>query len=1067
MNDAILNEEGQSSCSSSGFIHHYGYDRSSSSSSLSAKDRKCKNNQKSKKGVVLRTYMTSTKTDSKAVLNRTLLSDNTLYEEPILNYIPPIFFLIMYERTPYTRYISSNSEHIRRTTDIKDTEVVLKENNLLIGELLKEIDCVPDSMTNCFLRLEHAGSMQSMFTETFPTPPLRIGCLVRMTYKSLRKRFKALDFLSDNAASNSDLYVINYSSNCCITTVTKYLEPLFRHALEIQKLLWDDDSIAKRAEIADNGIFNVNFHLLDYAPKNKQREDEHDDNKPIFYIGSKDRAVTHHRTRTPIKEKPSCTSPLTAHDVRYFYRNSRFNGDKNGAASQMQSLPVVYIRHERDFFCTSASTEFEGRFILFHVYYVWSKNTADKFAELSAYTMECETYTVRSTVCDIFENRTAAYLKMLEDAKMCFWKKNMNTYIRLVIDSTKDDLLYSRFVLDALLTKGIASGKISLQSHIEGAKKYSTTDDGGTIEMFSNSITLDCCKLVADLDDGVSAFAALYKVNSQDAVTYTSADGATSLSSNVLASRQKRIGDMLLHFKMERIAELACNMACEMYLGVLDLYGNVNKNIRFFDPVLSYQFLHTLINESVYTSSTTFDADLHTLLKNNNAELDKLTPSPCAFYEAGIHHVREEKEIVEFDIESAYPTIVDTFNISPETTVIMSNMELSKVEKRLENTMISKDKGERFKLRRWCIVVPYVEKSDDELVIVSLVPTVYKGYAGKFFTSLVLKRRTNKNITAYFYKRLANRFIGCMGQKKSDAFAIHCLAAVMSLCKTIITRTLNSLGRSIKVLRTQTDGCLVQSSREVVEQLPEEIKRAFFTTISSLFNENTVDLSSPQSLLRLKVRSVNVCFIAGQTKYAIQYSDDKKLLKGHPAKFVPTAFAEKAVTEAVFAAIENMSLAGYEWNCREVICYVMESVRKRMACNGDINENGDDFYFTERIFPLENRREEEKLLDMKEFKYERQCRFGDSIALWPVIRIEGDAIVRAYVHRPERIHNRVIVDKFAILKNFINAWVLELCRNQCFDFSTDVQCVDNYTSIFYSKLREVGDSYVRDIYNGT
>lgn len=1010
------------------------------------------------KGIILQTYLTFANTD--AALNRTLLLENTLYEEPISTYIPPIFFLIMYERTPYTRYFSPDRKDTEEPTPLKpnvcNTDFILKENKLVIREMLKSINCLPDSMEHCFLRLEHAGSIQSMFTETFPTPALRIGCLVRMKYNSFKKRVGAVDFLHDNGASNSDLYAINYSSNNCITTVTRYLEPLFRHALELQKA-WSVDTTSNHDQTEDNGVFDVNFHLLDMEPEQEVENKDKRNDRPIFFVGSTDCHGMRSKN-TPIKERMGCTSTLTTHDVSRFYQTPGFYGDRNGAA-QLQSLPVIYVRHERDFICLSAVTEYNGSNVIFHVYYVWTKEIARALTELSTTvntSNDNEICTVRMCICDVFETRIAAYIRMLDDAKICFWKKHTNTYIRLVMDPVKEELSYSRFVLNTLMTKGITSGKVTLQSCIEGSRKTTT----GTIEMYPHSITIDCSKLIMDLDDGVSAFSASCKLNIQNATAYANADGAMGLPLNVLAIRQRRVGNMLLQFKVERIAELAYTMANEMYLGVLDLYGvgETNNSMRY-DPVTNYQFLRTLVTESVYTSSTTFDTDLHTVLKDNNAEDEKLIPPPCASSMDGLYRAHEEKEILEFDIESAFPTIIDTFNISPETTLIMKRTDFNKMEKRLEGLMVSKDQNP-FKLSCWCFVVPFTDV--EGIVIVSLIPSIYKGYLSKIFTSLVLKRRTNRSITAYFYKRLANRLVGCMGQRGSDMFAIQCLAAVSSLCRTIIKRTLTSLEQSVEVLQTQTDGGLVQAPRKVIG-LADEIQHAFLNTITNLLANNTIKPFS--TLLKLKIREVNVCFIVNQNKYAIRYANDEKILKGHPAKYVPNTSAKIAVTEGVFQAVDNILRAGFNYSCKDIIGYVMDSIYEHMIHHNNESDDIDDFYFMERTVPFENTWEEEKVLDIKHLKYDQHCRFGDTIPLWPVIKIDGDTTQRGYVLRPQRLQGPVVNDRFAVLKNLINAWTLELCRRRGSDFQADHQSKGSYSKLFYSKLRQTGNNYASAIYD--
>lgn len=1031
------------------------------------------------KGILLRTSVLSTEEDTKPVLNRTLLFDYNIYEHPIAPYVPPVFLLIMYERTPYRRYDCGENDRIqivkhavdsartyetvrektkRKETRINSTDVVLMENKLLIKELLRLADCLPDSMRHCFLRLEHAGSLQSMFAETFPTPALKIGCLARLTFKSLRKRDCALAMLSDNAASNSDMYAINRSSNECATTVTRYLEPLFRHALELQTA-WSLDPETKPDELYnDNGVFDVNFHLLDFEQRTTA-EDERKDG-PIFFVGTSDaRGDGSQQTRTAIKEKTSRISPLTIHDVSRFYQHPIFNQNGNGG-SELQSLPVVYVRCEIDFICLSACTESNRRNVLFHIYYVWNRRTADVLTDIATIVNSSTNYdtcTVRMSVCDVFENRISAYVKMVDDAKTCFWKKFSNTYIRLVLDSTRDCLLYSRFVLHDLLTQEISSSKVSLQSRIEGSRDAAD----GSVNMFPNSIALDCSKLVEDLDGARSKFAAAYKRNLQDALAYHNGYG---LSENVLALRQEYVNDLLLQFKTERIAELSYTLADEMYLGILDLYGvERGKNVTRCDHVSNYLFVQTLVNESVYTSSTTFDTDLRALVKKNNTEDDSsLIPASCASFQEGIHCTQEDKEILEFDMESALPSIMETFNVSPETTVIMRKTDLEKIEKNLIGIVKSNDE-ERFTLDRWYFVVPYVD-SPDELVIVSLIPYVYKGCMGGVFKSLILKRRTCKEIAAYFYKRLANRISGCMGRKGSDLFAVHCLAAASSLCRTIMTKTLDSLKNTVKVLRLQTDGGLVQATRKT-DWLAADLQLAFSDCIDILLNRPHTNFSAADSLLRLRVRNVNMCFIAKQTKYAIRYADDEKQLKGRSGNFVVTARAEAAVTDAIIELVDIILQPSYECRCEDVLNTLMRGVCERISSDSFNNHvDHDGFYFLERILPFDDIREEEKTLDLNELRYNQHCRFGDTAPLWPVIKIEGDRILRYYICMPNNLRSPVIVDKFGVLRFLINEWAFELCRSQCYDFRIDTQCEGNYTKLFYSKLMIAGNVYANKIH---
>jgi len=1035
------------------------------------------------RGVLLRSNFLMTNNDTMPVLNRTLLLNKTLYEEPTVPYVPPLFLLIMCERTPLMRYTSIDSDRMhamKRSVDniqtinstqvtavkatvgednpkVKNTEYVLKDNVALIMKLLLYADLLPDSMQQSFIRLEHSGSLQSMFDETFPTPALKIGCLARLTFGSMNKRNRALNYLHGNSICNSDLYAINYSSNSCATTITRYLEPLFSHSLEIQKA-WSVDTV-KTNKTNDNGIFDVNFHLIDREPELASTNDY--DDRPIFIAGSTD-GRTNQRVRTPIKERTSRISHLTVHDVCHFFQNPTLYADRNGAA-QLQSLPVVYIRYERDFFCMSGCTEYNKEYALFHIYYVWSEHLANNLNRISESVNNADktdNYTLRMCVCNGFENQTAAYLRMLTDAKTCFWKKQSHTYVRLVLNAAQDDKTYSRCVLYSLLRQEISSSKVSMLSHIEGSRK--TVD--GRLNMFENSITIDCAKLAEDLDENVSAFAAAYKRIRQDGTSYANADGATNISDKILCTRQHDVGNMLLKFKEEHIVETAYNMASDLYVGILDIYGagETNATVARFDPISNYLFVNSLVNMSVYTSSATFDTDVYALIKKNNVDDVKLVPAPYTFHQEGIHYAQEGIEICEFDMDSAYPTIVEAFNISPETTVVMPKKDFANIAKQLEKVFWSKEEGP-FVLDRWYFVVPYVD-APEELVIVSLLPCVYKGCMSTAFNALVLKRRTRSKMFNHFYKRLSNMLCGYMAKKESDVFAVHCLAAASSLCHTAIRTTLNNLRDSAKLLRVQTDGGIVRATQKV-NLLAAELQKVFSDTMDSLLNKNITKCSVNDTLLKLRIRNVNMCFIAGQNKYAIRYLDGKKVLKGHDGKFSPSTWALTAVTEAVAETVDAISQAGYECRCESVITKLMNVICKRMINNRLNNGDTDEMYFFERMAPLEDRYEEKRILDIEELKYNQHCRFGDTIPLWPVIVVEGETMTKGYVCKPARLGTCVIVDRFAVLKNLINAWAIELCRSQCFDFCTDWKVDKNYTSLFNKILWRVGYDYCNLIYN--
>lgn len=1055
-------------------------------------------------------YLSSQPSRNEVILNRTLLYNGALHEQQTVRpYVPPLFLLIICERSPFKRYLY-NDRHPPRHRDyqyeggryvdddlepsapvaedapvgVNTTDAASKENELITMELLKVAGCLPDKFEHSFLRLEHAGSLQSEIIESFPVPALRIGRLARLTFVSVRKRNRALDVLHENVVANADVYAINYSSNACMTTVTRYLEPLFRHAMRLQKA-WcaEEKELGEEGEKdCDDGVFDVNFHVFD-TRTTADEQDRQTAAGSFFVVGSTSRPVENtaeSRARTTIRERVGRASPLTVHDVSRFYAHQPFYGDRDGAA-KLQTLAVVQVRHERDFFCLSGCTEYGGRLAVLHVYYTWNPRAAENLGRLrpsssttSSNTSADSGAVVESVrVCDTFGSQAAAYVRMLDDAEACFWKRNQDCYVRLVLDSKRDITTYSRFVLHDLLTMDTSGDKVSLQCKIEGHRK---TTDGGRIEVFPNSIALDCSKLVEDLIDD-SAFAIAYKRCTKSGMFYASADGAEDVPITVLSARQQRVTDLLSRFKSERIAEMCYSAANELYLGVLDLYGvrsgdgdnNNNNNNNYnslpkHDSVSNYAFVRALVKESIYTGSTCFHTDLSETMRNTSSatvagavgdDTNKSIPVPVASFNEGVFFTHESKEIVEFDMESAYPALIDAFNVSQETTAIVCKTDFDEAEKWL------KSKSGQFELSRWYFVTPY-ENAAEQLVIVSVSPSVYKGVTCAALRSLILNRRTGKKIMERFYKRLANRLCGCTAQTGNDLYALHCYAAAASLCKSAVAGTLDGLKHSVRVLRAQTDGGLVQATTGgSAVPLGETVRAAFADAVYRLHgarpHEGGAVTKNMDSLLNLRIRRVNVCFIAGQNRYAVRYADDGTVaLRGHPSKCVPNATAAAAVSDALMRTIDDVITDGgqYEYEAMLSIFFDHLEYHRVYGKRTRETEEEDDSYFMEYTVPSEEENrwhggEKERAAE----EYDRHCRFGDTVALWAIpTTLDGEnKCMWARVRRPAQRY--AAVNRLFCMKNLIKFWTHELCRVKCYDFNDKTAFARMFAMKFFSACR--------------
>lgn len=616
------------------------------------------------------------------------------------------------------------------------------------------------------------------------------------------------------------------------------------------------------------------------------------------------------------KQRSMCGS-LSVHDVSPFFSILNARRLSKLTLDQLEDLPVLIVRCEKHFCVTTCCVvdRTDHQLAVMHVYYCWNQDVytfLKSFSETHAHRENTQTTVTVSQLCT---EDIEARLTMLRDLRNVIWKDNMNAYVRLALNDALDEDMVAREFYEPLVFR-VQRNTADLETEIK--RSVQSSQASGSKDMFVNSITLDCSRLCNDLDPKTCRFARTYRrvmddctltlngsVRLDKQTTQGNAD-ARQHAFRLLEYRQNIYAGLVWDFRSERILELAFDMASELRLGLLDVFGlkytcsTVAKNTfnptgkdssvedRVFDSTRASNcvFLETLLDSSLYfgTCGSISVCD-EFFAKEKNVK-------PVSHSVRGLYR----HDMIEFDLQSAYPSITTLYNISPETTAIVDRTVLNKLDEDLE-TFVTNNSTCPQPVRHDKVMstifhqIGHVNEINSNLVVVSLRSEIYVGFLARMMERLIIKRKNRNRLLNQFYKKLANVIYGCTGKTGAcnDLFSPQCESAIRSLCKSIMLSTLQNVPPET-VLLSQTDGALFYAgprddaadrfmcddsdSLLTCKDLETSINSTIDAVISSLGN-----LVTPIRLVP-KLRQVDMCLLIDQNRYLMLYTDGKTVWKG-------------------------------------------------------------------------------------------------------------------------------------------------------------------------------------------
>lgn len=920
---------------------------------------------------------------------RTIFDKKEMYYQTITDYIPPLFLAVNYEEAAFTRsYLSTSSSDPYANYK---TDELFYDNLGFVEALLIAADCNDSVMQHTFLRLETVGDNQRHFLKLYPLWSVQVGALVRLSFSSWLKRSRALTMLASNAASNQDVYTINYAANQCTVTVVDYLEPLFAYCMKMEK---EDNnyieqnstnfaqtsstglnSSGKKASLAaaanTSEMFEINFCLID-EPVNMQDTMEcegHEQHKSQFNeqgsvvscsssvaSTSSKRSTTVGKKRTagtstnldnytnPIKKRQKKSlileksraihGSLSIHDVRPYFSMLHARRLSRLSIDQLEELPLVVIRCERHFCTTTCSiiNRIDNQLTTLHVYYCWEDSVHAFLSACADLWNRRQNTQTLVAVSDLCSEDIEARLAMLRDLKNVIWKDNMQAYIRLAIDNTHDGNMVSRNFHEPLVFRTQRNAPY-LETEINQSVKYSM--ESGSVEMFQNSITLDCSRLCDDLDPKICGFAKAYHCLLAD--PSLTCNGSIRLDQQSITTQQQQhdtlrlldhrqniYGRLVSEFRSERILDMAFDMATELHLGLLDVFGMKyteripnNRHQRLNKPN-STLLPDNQVLDSLRVANSVF---VETLTENSMYFGMSGSMSPCSGFFSKENKVKPivqstrglyKGNMIEFDLKSAYASVAVLYNISPETTAIVDRNRLKSLDQDLDAFISNNitthqsfdtnhEKEKRLSNKQYTTnvmtsiynQVGLVSETCSNLVVVSLRPEIYVGFLPRVLEKLILKRNTRNRLLNSFYKKLANIIYGCTGKCTvfNDLLSPQCETAIKSLCKSVMLRTLQNVPPE-SVLFSQTDGALLRGGRYMnqnhyttsVDIEPHPSCRQLEEIISTSINNIVLDLRNTTSSISIvpRIRVVNMCLLLDHNHHLLLYNDGQTVCKGQP-----------------------------------------------------------------------------------------------------------------------------------------------------------------------------------------
>lgn len=760
------------------------------------------------------------------------------------------------------------------------------------------------------------------------------------------------------------------------------------------------------------------------------------------------------------KHRTLCGS-LSVHDVRPYFAMLQSKRLTRISIDQLEELPVVTIRCEPCFCATTCRVldRTDNQPTVLHIYYCWQR---DVHEFLSAFADACnqrQKQTTRSMVAvsPLCTEDVEARLDMLRDLKNVIWKDNINAYIRLAIGESHDNEMLARNFYEPLVLR-VQRATADLETEIKRSVTSSMTS--GSRDVFRNAISLDCSRLCNALDGKTCAFAATHEAFLNDSVfttngairidRHTLVSGAASRqnANRLLERGQNYCTRLVSDFCSEQILDAAFEMATELRLGLLDVFGlkyteqhrqqNASTRSGADEAVLDSLRAANVVFMDALTTSSTYTGNCGSVSSCNAFFSRERNVKPLLRSVRGLY----KQDMFEFDLKSAYPTVMVLYNISPETTAIVERDALKRRDDALIGIVINDASRSQQAMLNANVMTSFynqiglLNEDSSNMVIVSLRREIYAGFLPRLMERLVLTRKNHNRLLNQFYKRLANVVYGCTGRANAfnDLFSPQCASAVRSMCRSVMSRTLQNVPQEHVVL-TQTDGALLHAGdrRTTTCKQMESIVRASLDAVSSdIGNANVVSLP-----LEIRVRDVSMCLVIDHNRYLVLYNDGKTECKGQDGQpSYGDARAKEVLYSAITAyAVEHLDAVASTNVAVELNKFMSFCFQRLDAFNSEIRP---DWFLTvtvptayESMFSVAS---QELLIGLpfdgfsddrclKRLADTSVVRFGDTAVVWPVLVNEnGEVSTEFRVIRPSQ-NVAVKPNHVFVMKNLLWYWV--------------------------------------------
>lgn len=783
-------------------------------------------------------------------------------------------------------------------------------------------------------------------------------------------------------------------------------------------------------------------------------------------------SIDKRRRLSTLVEKQRCMcGPLTVHDVRPYFSMLNARRLSQLSLDQLEEVPVLTVHCEKHFCrvtcCVVDRTD--NRLSVMHVYYCWDQTVHElltMFVETRNNDNKLRDDSTMVTVSRLCSEDIEARTKMLEDLRNVIWKENTNVYVRLSISEEHDQDMLLRNFFEPLVFR-VQRSTADMETEIKCSVESSHAS--GANEMFRNSVSLDCSRLCSDLDPKTCGFSKTYHRLLCD--TMSTCNGFVHLDEQTLGGsvdlrqtafrqlehRQNISARLVSYFRSERILQIAFEMAGELRLGLLDLFGlrytdtfasekhRPSKNPPedpIFDStrVSNFVFIATLVDTSMYFGGTCGSVSAY----NGFFAKERGDSKPLSQSVRGLYN----SDMVEFDLQSAYPTIAALWNVSPETTAIVERQALKRLDEQLEDFVCRNSTCPRQSQLNHvmaCIYnqIGHVNDLDGNLVIVSLRPEIYVGCLGRLMEKLVLKRNSRNILLNTFYKKLANVIYGCTAKSNTtpfnDLYSPQCASAIRSLCKSVMSRTLQNVPQE-NVLLVQTDGALLHTGFQDGERLTcKELETIVQSSIDAVFSDLGI-VTTPIRLVA-RMRRVNLCLLIDQNRYLMMYADGKTTAKGQDRSSSVDLYTSRGGVRIVDTLLEVVAkyIRNNSSDSQRSMSLVINDLLDWSFNHLETITNGQhvEWFVTMRVPTIQEmlyNNTNRACLGGRLTNYNRDIcekrladvsisRFGDTVAVWPVLVRSNEEVFEEFrVSRPS--YNTALRPHYIfVVRNFLQYWV--------------------------------------------